>query len=109
MHALTTDPALAWINGPYAKVLLLLLVLAALGTAALFGLGLVAYRRRRTRAYGFVALALGLLLVRSAVGLGTLSGHVPMALHHGIAHGIDLLVAVLLLAAVYVQRLDMPA
>lgn len=105
-----TGTAFAWTAGwvapPYATVLLALILLAGIGTAALFGLGLVAYQRRRSRSYGYVAVALGLLVARSIVGLGTLRGAVPMLVHHGIAHGIDLLVALLLLAAIYAQRLD---
>lgn len=103
-----SSPIAGWVASPYATVLLALVVLAGMGTAALFVLGLVAYRRRRSRSYGYVAAALGLLVARSIVGLGTLRGTVPMAVHHGVEHGIDLLVALLVLAAIYAQRLDRP-
>ncbi len=85
----------------HSPVLLSMLGLAALGTTVVFGLGLVAYRRRPTRPYLLVTLALGMLVARTAVGLATVFGYVPMPAHHVVEHGLDFLIAVLVLAAVY--------
>ncbi len=85
----------------HSPVLLSVLGLAALGTTAVFVLGLVAYRRRPTRPYLLVTLALGMLVARTMVGLATVFGHVPMPAHHLVEHGLDFLIATFVLAAVY--------
>ncbi|WP_135827623.1 DUF7471 family protein [Halorussus halobius] len=90
-----------WISGTEASVLIAVLVLATLGTVALFLLGLAGYRRRRTRVYFLVTVALGVLVCRSFVGFGTLAGLVPMPVHHLVEHGSDFAVATLVLYALY--------
>jgi hypothetical protein len=90
-----------WLNGTEATVLLVVLALATLGTATLFLIGVVGYRRRGTTTYLLVALALGLLVARSLVGFGTAMGMVPMPTHHLIEHGSDFVVATLILYALY--------
>nr|WP_209019656.1 hypothetical protein [Halorussus marinus] len=82
-------------------MLVAVLVLATLGTATLFLTGLVGYRRRRTRVYLLVTIALGVLVCRSLVGFGTLLGFVPMPVHHLVEHGSDFTVATLVLYALY--------
>jgi len=90
-----------WLNGTEAAVLLVVLGLATIGTAALFLVGVVGYRRRRERVYLLVTVALGLLVARSVVGFGTALGIVPMPVHHLIEHGSDFAVATLVLYALY--------
>lgn len=90
-----------WFDPGYSFVLLGVILLAGVGTTILFFGSLVAYRRRRTTKYLCITLALGLLVVRTIVGFGTLSGIVPMLLHHLIGHSIDFSIAVLILYTVY--------
>lgn len=90
-----------WVDPQLAPVLIAIIVLAAIGTAILFGAGVVAYSRRRTTRYLLITVVLGLLVVRSLVGLGTVFGFVPMTIHHLVEHSFDFLVAVLVLYAVY--------
>ena len=92
---------LAWPEVRDSPLLLTVLVLAGIGTTVLFLLGVVAYRRRRSTPYFLITLALGALVFRTIVGLGTVFGHVPMGLHHLVEHGLDFLIAVLLLFAIY--------
>ncbi|WP_331235864.1 DUF7471 family protein [Natronorarus salvus] len=95
----------ALVSGPpatlHSPALLSVLGLAALGTTAVFVLGLVAYRRRPTRPYLLVTLALGMLVARTVVGLATVFGYVSMPAHHVVEHGLDFLIAVSVLCAVY--------
>lgn len=90
-----------WLTGTEAAVLLVILVLATLGTATLFLIGLAGYRRRRSRTYLLMTVVLGLLVVRSVVGIGTVLGVVPMPVHHLIEHSSDLAVAALVLYALF--------
>lgn len=99
--ALPTSVAGEWLNPQLAPVLVCVIALAVLGTAVLFVAGLVAYSRRRTLRYLLITVALGVLVVRSVTGLGTVLGLVPMTIHHLVEHGSDFLIAVLVLAAVY--------
>lgn len=95
-----------WTNPPYSSVLLGVILLAGAGTTTLFALGVVAYRRRASRPYLYVVSALGLLVARTIVGLGTLFAVVPMYAHHLVEHSFDFFIAVLLLVAIYAQRSD---
>jgi len=90
-----------WLSGTEATLLLIVLGLATLGTTALFLIGAVGYRRRGTRVYLLVSVALGLLVARSLVGFGTVFGVVPMPVHHLVEHGSDFVVATLVLYALY--------
>lgn len=96
----------SWPEVRYSPVLIAVLLLAGFGTTVLFLIGAVAYRRRRSRTYLLITFALGLLVVRTIVGLGTVFGHVPMGLHHLVEHSLDFLIAVSLLTAIYYQRSD---
>ena len=91
---------MAWPEVRDSPLLLTILVLAGIGTTVLFLLGVVAYRRRRTTPYLLITLALGALVVRTVVGLGTVFEVVPMGLHHLVEHGLDFVIAVLLLLAI---------
>ena len=90
-----------WVGYPESVVLLAVLSLAGIGTGVLFFASIVAYRRRRTRRYALITVAVGALFFRSIVGLGTVLGIVPMPIHHLIEHGLDFLIAALILLAVY--------
>ncbi|WP_226005342.1 DUF7471 family protein [Natrinema salinisoli] len=90
-----------WLDPQLAPVLVLVIALAVLGTTVLFVAGLVAYSRRRTFRYLLITVVLGLLVVRSVTGFGTVLGLVPMTVHHLVEHGFDFLIAVLVLYAVY--------
>ncbi|QLK27864.1 hypothetical protein HYG81_12660 [Natrinema zhouii] len=90
-----------WLDPQLAPVLVAIIVLAVVGTTALFAVGLVAYSRRRTTRYSLITVVLGVLVVRSVTGLGTVLGLVPMTVHHLVEHGFDFLIAVLVLYAVY--------
>ncbi len=97
----TVLPTGNWLGAGEAAVLLGVLVLTTLGTLALFGVALIAARRRRSRPYTVLTVAIGLLVVRSVVGIGTVLGRVPMVVHHLVEHTTDLAIAVLILAAAY--------
>ncbi|WP_226042571.1 hypothetical protein [Natrinema sp. DC36] len=90
-----------WLDPQLAPILVAVIVLAVVGTTALFVVGLVAYSRRRTTRYFLITVVLGVLVVRSVTGLGTVLGLVPMTVHHLVEHGFDFLIAVLVLYAVY--------
>lgn len=90
-----------WVSGIEAVALLVVLALATVTTAALFLVGVIGYRRRRTTTYMLLTVALALLVVRSVVGFGTALGLVPMPVHHLVEHGSDVGVATLVLYALY--------
>lgn len=90
-----------WVDPQLTPILLAVIVLAAIGTTVLFCFGVVAYSRRRSRRYLLITAVLGLLVIRSIVGLGTVFGLVPMTVHHLVEHGFDFSIAVLVLYAVY--------
>lgn len=95
-----TPSMLGWEAVRHSSLLLVTLVLAGAGTTVLFVFGAVASYRRRSTTYLLITLAIGALVVKTAVGAGTAFGVVPMGLHHLLTHGLDLLIAVLLLAAI---------
>ena len=84
--------------------LLVIVAASALVATLLFGLGVVAYRRRRSRAYLLVAVGLGVLLARPLLGALSVTALVPADTHHALEHGFDVLLLVLFLAAVYYAR-----
>ena len=81
--------------------LLAVVFVAGVGTGLLFLVSLVAYRRRRSAQYALISVAVGALLARSVVGAGTVLGVVPMPVHHFLEHGLDFLIAAVVLYAVY--------
>lgn len=90
-----------WLNPQLAPVLIAMIVLAVGGTVFLFGVGLIAYLRRRTTRYLLITSVLGMLVARSVVGLGTVFGLVPMTVHHLLEHSFDFLIATTVLYMVY--------
>lgn len=83
------------------EVLVIVLLLATVGTGLVLLLALAAYRRRRSTPYLLVVAAVGGLFLRSTVGFGTMYGHVPMGVHHLVEHALDFGIAACVLAAVY--------
>jgi len=81
--------------------LLTIIALAGVGTAVVFGLSLVAYRRRHEKSYLLISVAIGLLVLRTLVGFGTVRGVTPMLYHHLVEHTFDFLIAALVLGAAY--------
>ena len=88
-------------NGP---LLVALLALAGLAAATLLGLALAGFARRRSRPYLLVALALATLLARVGVATAAMSGLLPGADHHLAEHVLDVVMAALVIAAVYTAR-----
>lgn len=93
-----------WLSTGEGMILLSVLGLATLVTTALFLVAFSAARRRQTTPYFLLTAAIGLLVVRSLVGIGTATGQVPMPVHHVIEHTSDALIALILLGAVYRSR-----
>jgi diacylglycerol kinase len=84
------------------------LVFAGIASAGLLGLALAAYLRRRSGSYLLILLALGALLARSLVGLGTVLGRISQPQHHLLEHALDVGMAALVIAAVYYARTVTP-
>lgn len=97
-------PLHAGLVGPGAPPLLAAIVLATVGTAALLGLAIGAFVRRRSRPYLLIVGALAALLGRSAVAGVAAAGLVSLAEHHVLEHGLDVLLVSLVIAAVYHAR-----
>ncbi len=93
-----------WLGPGEGVLLLVVLGLATLVTTALFVIALAATRRRRSTSYLLLTAAIGLLVVRSVVGIGTAMGEVPMPVHHLVEHTSDALIALIVLGAVYRAR-----
>lgn len=105
LHASLSTPRL-----PYPDtVLLSLLIFAGLAATVLLSMGLIAFLRRQSRSYLLVILALGTLVCKVGAGGLTLVGILPSNLHHVMEHGLDLAMAVLLIAAVYYTRAPLPS
>jgi len=96
----TGGPLAAGVHGDGPTIFVLLSLAAAL-TAVVAGLAIAAFVRRRSRRYLLVALALSTLLARSAVGLAAYLGTVGPGIHHTLEHGLDVAMAALVIAAVY--------
>jgi Kef-type K+ transport system membrane component KefB len=86
-------------NGP---VLIALLALAGLAAATLLGLALAGFARRRSRSY--LLLALATLLARVAVATAAMGGLLADPDHHLAEHVLDVLMAALVIGAVYTAR-----
>jgi hypothetical protein len=94
-------PALVPLTVQGSPVLLAVIACAGIGTGVLFLVSFVAYRRRRTGQYRLISAAVGVLVLRSLVGAGTVLGIVPMPVHHFVEHSLDFLIAAMVLYAVY--------
>lgn len=85
-------------------VLSLVLGVAGLCAAVVVGVALAALVQRRSVPYLLVTLALATVLARTAVGIALMWGVFPDATHHTLEHGLDVLMAGLVIAAVYTAR-----
>lgn len=85
-----------------------LMTATALGSAILVSVAGVVLLRRRTWPYLFITVAIGMLVVRAAVGFLTLAGVVAVDLHHYMEHSIDLFAILALFAAIYFARTSPP-
>jgi len=93
-------PLAAGVHGQDPTMFVLLSLAAAL-TAVVAGVAIAAFVRRRSRRYLLVALALSTLLARSAIGVGAYLGAVGPGIHHTLEHALDVSMAALVIAAVY--------
>lgn len=80
------------------------IALSGIATGVLAAVGLVALSRRRSPTYFLVATALSLLAVRAVVGLLAFAGVMDVGLHNFVEHGLDFVIAVLLIAAIFEAR-----
>ena len=83
-----------------------LLLLSTITSFALAAIGVLAFRRRGSLSYFLVAAALVVFALKALVGGLTVVGIVEIQLHDVIEHGLDLLMGLLLLGAIYVARGD---
>ena len=80
------------------------LVVAGLVTAIVAGLALAAFARRRSRSYLLVALAFVTLFARTLVAGVTITGVLGGSVHHLLEHGLDVIMALLVIGAVFYAR-----
>jgi hypothetical protein len=97
------NPSLPLAGGVHGQppATLALLTLGAALTAVVAGLAVAAFVRRRSRPYLLVALALLSLVARSAVGFAGYADLVSPVHHHQLEHAFDVVMAALVIAAVY--------
>jgi hypothetical protein len=105
-------PLAAGVHGRSPATLALLTAGAAL-TAVVAGLAIAAFVRRRSRPYLLVALALSSLVARTVVGFAGYADLLGPNLHHELEHALDVTMAALVIAAVYLvgagrDELDSP-
>jgi len=85
------------------------LLVAVLGVGAVCSvvvaaLSFAAFYRRRTTSYLLVAVAFSTFLGKTTAGLVYLTGWMDAGMHHSIEHSLDVVMMVLVLAAVYYAR-----
>ena len=85
-------------------VLAVVLALGGIGSAGIVGLALTALVQRRSWSYLLVTLALVTLSVRAVVGAFSLMGMLSIPTHHTAELVLDVLMAGLVIAAVYTAR-----
>ena len=98
-------PLAAGVHGQSLGMLALLTLAAAL-TAIVAGLAVAAFVRRRSRPYLLVALALSTLVARTGIGLAGYADLVGPDLHHLFEHALDVVMAALVIAAVYLVGVE---
>lgn len=84
------------------------LALAGGGSLLLVGLAAAAFVRRQSRAYLFVLLALGTLLVRTIIGALMMTEIVASDPHHVVEHALDIALVGFLLTAIVLARTTKP-
>jgi len=85
-------------------LVLAVITIAALGAASLLWVAIAAFARRQSRSYLLIAAAVAALLARSLVAGVTMLGLLSDVEHHLLEHGLDVVVIVLVVAAVYYVR-----
>lgn len=86
------------------ELLHLVVILTAITTGLLAAVALIALSRRRSPPYLLVAMALVALASKAVVGLFTIGGYIDTATHNLVEHGLDFVVATLLIAAIVEAR-----
>jgi len=81
-----------------------IIILSGIASVSLAVVAVLAFNRRRTPPYFFVASALVVLAAKAFVGGLTLAGVFELRTHHIIEHGLDFVMAIMLIGAVYVAR-----
>lgn len=81
-----------------------IIIVSAVVSIPLAVLGILAYNRRRSISYLFVASAFVAFLFKSIVGILTLLGVMNFGFHNLVEHGLDIIVGLLLLGAVFLAR-----
>jgi hypothetical protein len=84
--------------------LAIILTLAGLTSIGILLLAVVALTRRKSWSYLLVTLAIGTLGIRVLLGGLMFFGLIDLTIHHLLEHIVDILMALLLLAAVYTAR-----
>ncbi|MXR41442.1 hypothetical protein GRX01_08845 [Halobaculum sp. WSA2] len=92
------------VPGAHGVSYAVVVALGGVAGAGLLGLGLAAFLRRRSRSYLLVALALGALAARAGLAAGAAFGLVGVDAHHFGEHLLDVVMAALVVAAVYYAR-----
>jgi hypothetical protein len=87
-----------------SATLLILVTIAAMGTALLLGVAFAALVRRQSRPYLLLVAAFTALLGRSVVAGFSMFGMLSPTTHHLFEHGMDVLLVALVVAAVYYAR-----
>jgi hypothetical protein len=84
--------------------LAIVLSVAGVTSVGILALAVVALTRRQSWSYLLVTLAIGTLGLRVLLGVLMLFGLIDLGIHHLLEHVVDILMAILLLAAVYTAR-----
>lgn len=82
----------------------MILAVAGIGSTALVLLVGAASLRRRTSSYFLIAGAVGMMGLRSVLGMITLGGVISLQFHHVLEHLLDVVVIALLFGAIYFAR-----
>ena len=84
--------------------LAIVLSVAGVTSVGILALAVVALTRRQSWSYLLVTLAIGTLGLRVLLGVLMFFGLIDLGIHHLLEHVVDILMAILLLAAVYTAR-----
>lgn len=87
-----------------STALLVVVTIAAMGTALLLGLAFAAFIQRRSRPYLLIVAAFAALFGRSVIVGVSLVGMLSPSTHHLLEHGVDVILVALVVAAVYYAR-----
>lgn len=85
----------------HEPVTIVVVTIAAVLTALLVSSAVIAAAKRQSRSYLLIVLALTSLLSRSATGVLAYFFIFPTVSHHLLEHGLDVAIAVFIIAAVY--------